>query len=87
MSTAQAPAAPTMPAIPAHQCVKPEIPGATATSLRVKTFNTEFNAYAECVKKYVADTKTLINSAATAGNAAVEEFNKFAAEVKAQTEK
>ncbi len=49
-------------------------------------FNRDFNAYGECVKKYVEETKVIINAAAAAGNGAVEEFNKFAADIKAQDE-
>ena len=87
MAAAQTPAAPpAMPAIPPHQCVKPEIPAESVAATRINTFNRNITAYSECIKKYVEDTKALMSAAQAAGNAAVDEFNKFAAEVKAQKE-
>jgi hypothetical protein len=38
------------------------------------------------MKKYIDDTKVILNAAATAVNGAVEEFNKSAADIKAQDE-
>ncbi len=73
-------------AIPPNKCVKPEYPGKLANSQRFNAFNKEFNAYGECIKKYVEDTKAILNAAAVAANGAVEEFNKFAADIKAQDE-
>jgi len=83
---AQTPAAPTMPAIPPHQCVKPAIPGESAAATRINTFNRDISAYSDCIKKYVEDTKALMSAAQAAGNAAVDEFNKYVAEIKAQRE-
>jgi hypothetical protein len=48
--------------------------------------NKDYTAYGECMKKYIDDTKLILNTAATAVNGAVEEFNKFAADTKAQDE-
>jgi hypothetical protein len=76
----------TMPAIPPHNCVKPEFPGKLASSSRISVFNKEYTAYSACIKKYIEDTKTMVNAAVAAGNAAVEEFNKFATDIKAQNE-
>jgi hypothetical protein len=76
----------TMPAIPPHNCVKPEFPGRLASSTRINAFNKDYTAYGECIKKYVDDTKSMVNAAVAAGNGAVDEFNKFAAEIKAQNE-
>jgi hypothetical protein len=76
----------TMPAIPPHNCVKPEFPGRLASSTRITAFNKDYTAYGECIKKYVDDTKSMVNAAVAAGNGAVDEFNKFAAEIKAQNE-
>jgi hypothetical protein len=76
----------TMPAIPPHNCVKPEFPGKLASSSRISAFNKEYTAYSVCIKKYIEDTKTMVNAAVAAGNAAVEEFNKFANDIKAQNE-
>jgi hypothetical protein len=72
--------------IPAHKCAKPEYPGKLASSQKFNAFNKEFNAYGECMKKYIEETKLILNAAATAVNGAVEEFNKFAADIKAQDE-
>lgn len=86
--TAQAQPAPTASAvvIPPNNCVKPQYPGKLASSQKFTAFNKEFNAYGECIKKYVEDTKAILNAAAAAANGAVEEFNKFAADIKAQDE-
>jgi hypothetical protein len=84
---AHAQAAPaTAPNIPSHKCVKPEYPGKLASSQRFNAFNKEYAAYGECMKKYIDETKLILNAAATAVNGAVEEFNKFAADIKAQDE-
>jgi hypothetical protein len=83
---ARAQAAPAAPAIPVHKCVKPEYPGKLASSQRFNAFNKEYTAYGECMKKYIEETKLILNAAATAVNGAVEEFNKFAADIKAQDE-
>ena len=84
---ARAQAAPvTMPAIPPHNCVKPEFPGRLASPNRISAFNKVYTAYSGCIKKYVEETKTIVNAAVAAGNAAVEEFNKFAVDINAQNE-
>ena len=78
------PASPVV--IPPNKCVKPEYPGKLASSQKFTAFNKDFNAYGACIQKYVDETKLIVNAAATAANGAVEEFNKFAAEIKAQDE-
>jgi hypothetical protein len=84
---AHAQAAPaTTPNIPPHKCVKPEYPGKLASSQRFNAFNKEYTAYGECMKKYIEEIKVILNAATTAVNGAVEEFNKFAADIKAQDE-
>jgi hypothetical protein len=84
---AHAQAAPvTMPVIPPHNCIKPEFPGRLASPNRISSFNKEYSAYNGCIKKYVDETKTLANAAVAAGNEAIDEFNKFSAELKAQNE-
>jgi hypothetical protein len=77
IAAAQQPAAPAMPAVPQHTCVKPEFPGAFADSRRFDRFNKEYKAYAECIKKYVDDTKVLSDAIVEAGNKAIKEFNTF----------
>src|ERR1700720_3159022 len=76
----------TMPAIPPHKCVKPEYPGKLASAPKFTAFNKDYTAYGECMKKYVDETKLIMNASVEAVNGAVEEFNKFAADIKAQDE-
>jgi hypothetical protein len=80
------PAPATTPNIPPHKCVKPEYPGKLASAQKFNAFNKDYTAYGECMKRYIDDTKLILNAAATAVNGAVEEFNKFAADIKAQDE-
>ncbi len=80
------PAPATTPNIAPHKCVKPEYPGKLASAQKFNAFNKDYTAYGECMKKYIDDTKLILNAAATAVNGAVEEFNKFAADIKAQDE-
>jgi len=80
------PAPATTPNIPPHKCVKPEYPGKLASAQKFNAFNKDYTAYGECTKKYIDNTKLILNAAATAVNGAVEEFNKFAADIKAQDE-
>lgn len=74
---AQQTAAPAMPVVPQHTCVKPEFPGPFADSRRFDRFNKEYKAYADCIKKYVDDTKVLSDAIVEAGNKAIKEFNTF----------
>jgi hypothetical protein len=84
---AQAPAAPAaMPGVPPNPCAKPDYPGRLASPYRITAFNKESAAYRDCINKYVDATKKLSNDAITAGNAAIDEFNKFGQEVKAQSD-
>ena len=86
---AQAPATPAggaASAVPPNTCVKPDFPGRLASSSRITAFNKEYTAYRECTNKYIDATKKLANDAIAAGNAAVDDFNKFAAEIKAQND-
>ena len=86
---ARAQAAPvTMPAIPPHNCVKPEFPGTgrLVSPNRISAFNKEYAAYSGCIKKYVEETKAMANAAIAAGNEAIDEFNKFSTELKAEND-
>jgi hypothetical protein len=75
-----------MPAIPPHNCVKPELVGSLASQNQIKAFNSSYKAYNQCIKKYVDDAKALADAALAAGNNAVDEFNKVAAAIKAQAD-
>src|ERR1700682_6188515 len=72
--------------IPPHKCVKPEYPGKSPSNQKFTAFNKEYVAYGACIQKYVDETKLMLNAAAAAVNGAVEEFNKFGADIKAQDE-
>jgi hypothetical protein len=72
--------------IPPHKCVKPEYPGKSASNQKFIAFNKEYVAYGACIQKYVDETKLVLNAAAAAVNGAVEEFNKFGEDIKAQDE-
>jgi hypothetical protein len=77
IASAQQPAAPVMPTVPQPACVKPEFPGAFADGRRFDRFNKEYKAYAECIKKFVDETKTVSEAVVEAGNKAIKEFNTF----------
>ena len=88
---AYAQAAPATPVtapvtIPPHKCVKPEYPGKSASNQKFVAFNKDYVAYGACIQKYVDETKLILNAAAAAVNGAVEEFNKFGEDIKAQDE-
>ena len=81
IADAQQPAPPALPAVPAPTCVKPDFPGAYADSRRIERFNKEGKAYADCIKKYLDETKALSDAAVDAGNKAIKELNAFITEV------
>ena len=65
-------------------CVKPEFPGPFSDQRRFDRFNKESKNYAECIKKYIADTKAVSDVYIEAGNNAIKEFNAFIADVDAR---
>jgi len=77
------PAPVAMPTVPAHNCVKPDLPGANATQSVLKKFNETFKVYDQCIKKYIDGTKALSDAAMLAGNNAITEYNKLAEQMKA----
>ena len=52
----------------------------------VEAFNRDYKTYGECIKKYVEDTKAWVKVAADAGNKAIDEYNKYAEEIKQKIE-
>ena len=84
-ATAPPPSVP-MPAVPPHPCTKPQFPGKSAPPAQITAFNNDVVTYNACIRKYVDDTKALATAAQAAGNSAVDEFNKFAAEIRAEVE-
>jgi hypothetical protein len=81
---AAAPATPVV--IPPIKCVKPEYPGKLASDRRFAEFNKELTAYGACVKQYVDATNLIVNAAAAAVNAAIDDYQKFNADIKAKDE-
>jgi len=65
-------------------CVKPEFPGPFSEQRRFDRFNKDYKNYADCLKKYVADTRAAADANVAAGNAAIKEFNDFNAEMDAR---
>lgn len=80
------PAPVAMPTVPAHNCVKPELPGANATQSVMRRFNDTYKNYGECIKKYIDGAKALADSAMQAGNNAVNEYNKLTEQIKSHNE-
>ena len=84
-SSAQAAAAvPSMPSIPANNCVAPEYPGKQASNEKIKTFNSAYAAYGDCIRKYVDNVRALRDAAMAKGNDAVTEYNKYTEDIKKQ---
>jgi hypothetical protein len=81
---AAAPASPIV--IPPITCVKPEYPGKMASDHRFAEFKKELTAYGACVKQYVDDANRIVNAAAAAVNAVIDDYKKFNADIKAQDE-
>ncbi|MBL8513654.1 MAG: hypothetical protein JNJ55_06655 [Betaproteobacteria bacterium] len=75
-----APASPG-PATPKHKCEKPEYPGRLAPDRRIKQFNTDLNAFKDCLQKFAADQKAISQVHVDAANAAITEYNDYIAEL------
>ncbi len=65
-----------------HQCVRPEAPGRLASVNRQKSFNKEVDIYKNCLMQFREERNRIARANAEAGNAVVEEFNVFIAEMK-----
>lgn len=85
-------AAPT-PVAP-HGCTKPDdYPGRLASDMRRNNWVKSANAYLECLKKYVQEQQGAYNKVLEQGkphldaaNASIDEYNKAAAQFKAEQE-
>jgi hypothetical protein len=82
-ANAQEPTPVAMPTVPAHNCVKPELPGTNPSQNMLKRFTETFKVYDQCIKKYIDSTKALADAATEAGNKAITEYNKLAEQIKA----
>ena len=80
----QAEPAPNVPPVPPPTCTKPEFPGPFSDQRRFERFNKDSKNYADCIKKYIAETKAVSDANVAAGNNAIKEFNDFIAEVDAR---
>jgi hypothetical protein len=92
---AAAPAPTTQPfTVPPHNCVAPKFPSKPETvQLRgdaynkvIEAFNASYRTYGECIKKYVEDTKVWVKEVADSGNKAIDEYNKYTADLKEKIE-
>jgi hypothetical protein len=80
--------------IPQHGCVAPKYPSkenlmqlrGDAYNRLVEGFNRDNKAYGECIKKYVDDTKAWMRELVDAGNKAIDEYNKYTADIKEKIE-
>lgn len=81
-----APASPAPAAGPApqHSCGKPgEFPGNLASDTQKRTWQKDYVAYVDCLKKFVTDEQAIADPHIKAANAAINEYN---AAVKAYNE-
>jgi hypothetical protein len=72
---ATAPAAPAAP-VPQHNCTKPsEYPGNLASDTQKRTWQKDYVAYVDCVKKFIDEQQALAEPHVKASNAAIAEYN------------
>lgn len=82
-----APAAPAVkpphhPSVPKHTCKQPEAPGGLASDNQQKNFVKEMDSYRDCLIAYRGEMNKLAQHHVNAANAAVEEFNDYAASLR-----
>ncbi len=69
-------AAPATAPIPKPSCVHPdEFPGKLASEMRLKSWQKDFVAYIDCLKKFYDEQQALAKPHVDAANAAVVEYN------------
>ena len=69
-------AAPSDAAVAKHNCPKPdEFPGTLATDRQRQTWQKEYTAYSDCMKKFIGEQKALAEPYLKAYNAAIDEYN------------
>lgn len=73
-----------VPDVPPHHCVAPKYPGALASNTSIKVFNQDYKTYADCIRAYTDMNRAWMQKISDVNNVAVEEFNKFNAELKKQ---
>ena len=77
---AQVPASPAVPPVPSHTCAKPEVPGRVAPQPKLRRWQSDFKAYVDCMKAYLAERNAAIDAQAAKAKAAVDEINASVAE-------
>jgi hypothetical protein len=84
----QAPAAPAEVVVPRHACAKPgDFPGNLASDTQRRTWQREYLAYQDCMKKYIAEQKAVAEPYVKAYNAAIDEYNETVKTLNEQIEK
>ena len=69
-------AAPADAAVAKANCTKPdEFPGTLATDRQRQTWQKEYTAYSDCMKKFISEQKALAEPYLKAYNAAIDEYN------------
>ncbi|HEY3180210.1 MAG TPA: hypothetical protein VGL25_15175 [Casimicrobiaceae bacterium] len=69
-------AAPSNGAVAKPSCTKPgEFPGSLASDTQRRTWQKDYTAYSDCMKKFIADQKALAEPYLKAYNAAIDEYN------------
>jgi hypothetical protein len=71
-----APAAPSSAPVPQHNCGKPsDYPGNLASDNQRRTWQKDYVAYIDCVKKFIEEQQALAEPHVKASNAAINEYN------------
>jgi hypothetical protein len=81
-------AAPPDVAVAKPSCTKPgEFPGTLATDRQRQTWQKEYTAYSDCMKKFISEQKALAEPYLKAYNAAIDEYNENIKVLNEQIEK
>jgi len=89
MAQQAAPApAPAGAAVPKHNCTKPgEFPGNLASDRAKQTWQKDYVAYVDCLKKFIDEQQALADPHVKASNAAINEYNAGVKEYNEQIKK
>ena len=68
--------APSDATVAKHNCTVPgEFPGSLATDRQRQTWQKDYTAYSDCMKKFIGEQKALAEPYLKAYNAAIDEYN------------
>lgn len=70
------------PSVPKHTCKQPEAPGKLGSDNQQKNFVKDMDGYRDCLIAYRTEMNKLAQFHVNAANAAVEEFNDYAASLR-----